>query len=353
MKLLNVRNLSAKIGNFELKSINFSVEKGEIFVIVGENGAGKTKLLDAIAGFLPLTSGDIFLSGENITRKLPQERNMGYIFQSLALFPHLTVRENILYGAKLRKLKDAEEKFEEVVSFFRIEKLLDRKPASLSGGEKQKVALARTLILRPKIILFDEPTSALSPGERLRVDEEIKKTLKKFGITAVFVSHNMEEAYFFGGRVGVMQNGKLVQIGTPDEIKYKPASEFVAFTFGEVNIFTCAVKESANGVSVARCGNFEIKFLGDFEIGRKLKLAVRPEDIVISPKQAKTSARNVIRGKISEILSRGPLVKVVINCGNKVSVYVSKQSFEELNLNRGKEVSLRFKITAPHVLPDK
>ncbi len=353
MKILDVRNLSAKIGSFELKNINFSVEKGEIFVIVGENGAGKTKLLDALAGFLSLISGDIFLNGKNITRKLPQERGMGYIFQSLALFPHLTVKENILYGAKLRKLKNVKEKFDEIVSFFRIEKLLNRKPASLSGGEKQKVALARTLILRPKIILFDEPTSALSPNERLRVDGEIKETLEKFGITAIFVSHNMEEAYFFGGRVGVMQNGKLVQIGTPNEIKYRPANKSVAFTFGEVNVFDCTVKESANGVSVASCGNFVIKFLGDFEIGRKLKVAVRPEDIVISPEQAKTSARNVITGKITEILSRGPLVKVVIDCGKKVSVYISKQSFEELDLNKGKEVSLRFKITAPHVLPEE
>ncbi len=353
MKVLEVRNLYAGIGKFKLENINFSVDRGEIFVIIGENGAGKTKLLDVIAGFLPVEHGRVILSGVDITRKIPQERNIGYIFQTLALFPHLTVKENILYGAKLRRSENSRENFLKTVSFFKIGHLLERKPDSLSGGEKQKVALARTLILKPEIILFDEPTSALSPAEKLRVDAEIRKTLKEFKLSAIFVSHNMEEAYYFGGRVGVMQDGKLIQIGTPEEIKYKPANKSVAFTFGEVNVFDCVIRDSKAGISFAACQGFEIKFLGNFEKGKKIKLAVRPEDIIISLEHAKTSARNVLEGKITGIFNRGPLMKIIVNCGKNIFVYISKQSFEELCLERGKRVSLRFKITAPHVLPEE
>ncbi len=351
MTVLEVQNLNARIGSFMLEDISFTVDSGETFVIVGENGAGKTKLLDAISGFLPILSGKILLEEKDITNSPPQERGMGYIFQNLALFPHLTVRENILFGARLKRMKNIDGSFDEIVDFFKIRHLLNRKPLSLSGGEKQKVALARTLILKPKFILFDEPTSALSPAEKLRVDSEIKKTLEKFHLSAIFVSHNMEEAYFFGGRVGVMQNGKLIQIGTPEEIKYNPANELVALTFGEINLFDCIVKKSNYGVSIADCYGFEITFLGEYEIGSKVKLAVRPEDIVISLKQDKTSARNILFGKIKEIANRGALLKIVVDCGKEISAYISKQSFEELELKRGKVVSLRFKITAPHVLP--
>jgi ABC-type sugar transport system ATPase subunit len=222
MSVLNVKNLSAKIGKFELKNINLTVENGEIFVIVGENGAGKTKLLDTISGFLPVKRGQIFLNGKDITGKPPQERNMGYIFQTLALFPHLTVKENILYGTRFRKMKDKKERFEEIVSLFKIEHLLDRRPEKLSGGEKQKVALARTLILHPDIVLMDEPTSALSPLERERIGIEIKNILLKMHQSAIFVTHNISEAYLLDGRVGVMENGKLIQIGTTKEIIYTP-----------------------------------------------------------------------------------------------------------------------------------
>ncbi len=350
MSLLNVKNLSARIGKFELKNINFTVENGEIFVIVGENGAGKTKLLDTISGFLPVKSGQIMLNGEDITQKLPQERNMGYIFQTLALFPHLTVKENIIYGMRFGKIDDKKERFNKIISLFKVEHLLNRKPTRLSGGEKQKIALARTLILQPGIVLLDEPTSALSPNERERMDIEIKSILFTMHQSAIFVTHNIGEAYLLDGRVGVMENGKLIQVGSTKEIVYTPKTERVATTFGEVNIFDGNVIKCEEGICSAYFGNHIIHFLGNFTPKKRIKLIVRPEDILIKLSKNKTSARNNFTGKIKNVSFRGPLARIIANIGKDVSIYITKQSFEELNIENGKKVFISFKITAVHVL---
>jgi molybdopterin-binding protein len=351
MSVLNVKNLSAKIGKFELKNINLTVENGEIFVIVGENGAGKTKLLDTISGFLPVKRGQIFLNGKDITGKPPQERNMGYIFQTLALFPHLTVKENILYGTRFRKMKDKKERFEEIVSLFKIEHLLDRRPEKLSGGEKQKVALARTLILHPDIVLMDEPTSALSPLERERIGIEIKNILLKMHQSAIFVTHNISEAYLLDGRVGVMENGKLIQIGTTKEIIYTPKTETVATSFGEVNTFNATILKCGDGICSAKFSGGMIYFLGNFRTKERVKLFVRPEDVLIKLSKNKTSARNNFEGTVKDISFRGPLVRIAVDIGTLIAVYITKQSFEELGVEKEKRVIASFKITAVHSLP--
>ncbi len=351
MSVLEVRHLNAEIGNFRLTDVNFSVVKGEIFVIVGENGAGKTKLLDAISGFLPVKSGKVLLNGEDITRKLPQERNMGYIFQTLALFPHLTVRENTLYGLRVKRVRNAEEQLEKIASVFKIEHLMERKPDMLSGGEKQKVALARALILRPAIVLLDEPTSALSPMERKRIDCEIKNVFSEMRQSAVFVTHNIDEAYVMGGKIGVMENGRIVQIGTTKEVVYRPATENVAAAFGEVNTIYGTVIKSEGGISVARFKGGEISFLGEFAPGSRIKLLVRPEDILIKSSPAKTSARNNFKGTAKDISFRGPLARITVDIGEELIVYITKQSFEELRVEKGKAVTLSFKITAVHPIP--
>jgi len=173
-KVLVLQNVNAEIGAFKIRDISFSVYDSEVLVVLGENGAGKTKLLETIAGFLPIVSGKINLFGEDILNKAANERNIGFIFQGLSLFPHLSVKENILYGARFQVIPDLDREFKKLVHLFKLDNFLDRFPKTLSGGEQQKVALARTLITNPKIVLLDEPTSALSPKERERVSIEIK-----------------------------------------------------------------------------------------------------------------------------------------------------------------------------------
>ena len=349
MSVLTVKNLSAQIGNFSLKNINFSVEEGEIFVIVGENGAGKTKLLDAISGFMPVRRGNVILNGKDITLKPPQERDMGYIFQTLALFPHFTVKQNILYGLRFKRPND-KGRLDKIVSLLKIRHLLNRKPGKLSGGEKQKVALARTLVLHPSIVLLDEPTSALSPNERERVDTEVKNIFSEMHQSAIFVTHNVSEAYLIDGRVGVMEKGQLVQVGSTKEIVYSPKTENIATAFGEVNVFDTVVKTSDNGICSAEFNNGTIHFLGNLEIGNKVKLVVRPEDILIKLSIDKTSARNNFRGYVKDVSFRGPLARITANIGKNIIIYITKQSFEELGIEKGKEIIISFKITAVHAL---
>ncbi len=350
MSVLTVKNLYAQIGNFQLKDINFSVGENEIFIIVGENGTGKTKLLDAISGFLPLKSGEIMLNGRDITNIPPQERNMGYIFQTLALFPHLTVKQNITYGMRFKKNRDEKERFDKIVSIFKIRHLLNRNPTHLSGGEKQKIALARTLILHPSIVLLDEPTSALSPNERERVDKEIKNIFLDMQQNAIFVTHNIGEAYLINGKIGVMDRGKLVQVGSAKEIVYNPKTERIATMFGEVNIFNGTNVKCNNSICSAQFTGGTIHFLGNFQNGKTIKLIVRPEDMLIKISEDKSSARNNFKGKVKGISFRGPLVKITVHIGVDIVVFITKQSFEELDMEKGKEVFVIFKITAVHVL---
>lgn len=346
--LLDVQNISASLGKFQLKNINFSLGKGEIFVVLGENGSGKTTLLNTIAGFIKPDNGEILLEGRDITQFQPPEREMGYIFQSLALFPHMSVNENILYGTRFRKVKDVNRKFGEVVRLMKIEYILDRKINRLSGGEKQKVALARALILQPKVLLMDEPTSALSPMERMRVITEMLKIFKDLSQTVIFVTHNVADAYKIGDRIAVMEQGTIVQIGKPREILYHPVSETVASIFGEVNKFVVSVSECENGICAAQAGHIELFFLGSFKKGEKLNIFIRPEDILIKEGFTKSSARNNFSGVVKNISFAGPLARVEVNAGVTFVVLITKQSFEELKIRPGKKIYLSFKITSVH-----
>jgi molybdate/tungstate transport system ATP-binding protein len=346
--LLDVQDISVSLGKFRLKNINFSLEKGEIFVVLGENGSGKTTLLNTIAGFITPSSGKILLEGKNITQFPPPDREMGYIFQSLALFPHMSVNENILYGARFRKIEDANKKFNEVVQLMRIEHILNRKINMLSGGEKQKVALARALILQPKVLLMDEPTSALSPMERARVIVEMHKIFKSLFQTVIFVTHSVADAYKIGDRIAVMEQGEIVQIGKPREVLYHPVSETVASIFGEINKFVVYVSGCKDGICTARTGNTKLFFLGNCKNGEKLNIFIRPEDILLKNSFTKTSARNNLSGIVKNISFAGPLVRAEVNAGVTFVVLITKQSFEELHIEPGKKVYLSFKITAVH-----
>ena len=351
-EVLVLQNVNAKIGTFKIRDISFSVYDNEILVVLGENGAGKTKLLETIAGFLPVVSGRIGLFGEDIANKAANERNIGFIFQGLSLFPHLSVKENILYGARFQVILNLNREFKKLVHLFKLDNFLDRFPKTLSGGEQQKVALARTLITNPKIVLLDEPTSALSPKERERVSIELKNTLKKLNKSAIFVTHNVEEAHLVGDRIALMENGRILQIGTPNEIFYKPNSKTVATFFGETNIYDGVADAQDKGITTVKVDGLNIFALGKYKQGIKLKVFIRPEDILLKKRLTKTSARNNFKGVVKRISFKGPLARVFVDVGFTVAALITKQSLEELEINRGSSVYISFKITAVHTVEE-
>ncbi len=353
MKALVLENLNVEIGSFGIENLDLSVEEGEIFVILGDNGAGKTKLLETISGFWELSSGRITLFGEDITYKPTRNREIGFIFQDMALFPHMTVKKNILYGTRYTKGTEIERKFSELIALFGLEKFLDRFPQTLSGGEKQKVALARTLITDPKLILLDEPTAAISISERERIDTEIKDTLKKFGKPALFVTHNENEAFLVGDRIAVMDNGRILQTGKADEIFYRPASEKIANFLGDTNIFKGTVSKKGDGTVTVDVEGVDITAIGDFEPGKRVKMFVRPENVLLMKEPYRTSARNLLHGSVKNVLPRGLLMKVEIDAGIQVISFITRNSVEEFNVRHGTEFYVEFKATAIHIIEER
>ena len=242
---LELKNLSKKYGeNAVVDNFNINVEKGELISILGPSGCGKTTTLRMIAGFINPTGGHIFLSGEDITGFPPEIRPVSMVFQNYALFPHLTVYENIDYGLryplkvgeKLNK-KQKKERIEKILELINLKDLEKRKIDQLSGGQQQRVALARSLVLEPKVLLLDEPLSNIDTKLRETVRNEIRKIQKKLGITMIFVTHDQEEAMSISDRIVVMNRGKIEQTGTPREIYRTPESVFVAEFIGKANIF--------------------------------------------------------------------------------------------------------------------
>ncbi|CVK31402.1 ATP-binding cassette domain-containing protein [Methanoculleus bourgensis] len=238
--MLDVRGLSLSLGEFSLDGVDLTVDDGEYFIILGPTGAGKTILLETIAGIYAPASGTISLDGRDITRTDPKDRGIGMVYQDYMLFPHLTVEENIGFGLLQRKTEPdrIRELVSETADLLGIGHLLDRTPGTLSGGEQQRAAaIARALVLRPRVLLLDEPLSALDAVTRDRLRRELKAVHRATGTTVVHITHHFEDIFALADRVAVMQDGRIAQTGTPDEVFRKPATEFVAAFTGMENVF--------------------------------------------------------------------------------------------------------------------
>jgi ABC-type Fe3+/spermidine/putrescine transport system ATPase subunit len=237
--IVDISNVSCRLGDFYLDSINLQIYENEYLVLLGPTGAGKTVLLESLLGLNLPSEGSITLDGTDVTRFLPEERAIGYIPQDYALFPNMTVAENIGYGPSVRKYekKRIAEKVSSLMNMLEISHLASRYPTSLSGGEKQRVAVGRALAVEPKVLLLDEPLSALDETRRSELAAEFKAIQRQSGATFVHVCHNLDEACEVADRVAIMAQGKIVQIGTVDEVLYRPECEFVARFTGSVNVF--------------------------------------------------------------------------------------------------------------------
>lgn len=276
-ELLRVEGITKKFGDFSaLDNVSMDIKEGEFVCLLGPSGCGKTTLLRVIAGLEKPTKGKVFLKGNDITTLHPSKRNFGIVFQSYALFPNMTVKQNIAFGLKGKKLKHSEID-EKITNVLKLVNLLDQKtkyPSQLSGGQQQRVALARALVLSPDFLLLDEPLSALDAKVRLKVRKEIKALQMELGITTIMVTHDQEEALTMADRIIVMNNACIRQSGTPQEIYDNPASPFVADFVGSINFFTASIEEQSEEAKKKMTSNhYRIK-------------AIRPENINIVEKNA-------------------------------------------------------------------
>lgn len=249
--ILRADNVGKKYGNrIILENIYFDVHKGEFLSILGSSGCGKTTLLRILVGIEKPTYGHIYKFGEDVTDKTPFERNIGIVFQNYALFPNMTVYDNIAYALKVRKLSKDEikSKVDEIIQIVGLSDHVNKKPRQLSGGQQQRVAIARTLVLNPDVILFDEPMSALDANIKVALRKELKKIQKTYNITMIYVTHDQEEAFSLSDRIMLIDDNKIIQLDTPSNIYHKPVNEFVkSFIVNQLDEKIKSIEDSING----------------------------------------------------------------------------------------------------------
>ena len=346
--MIRIENIIKNLGDFSLKDVSLDIDDGEYMVILGPTGAGKTILLETIAGIYRPDKGRIYRNDIDITDLPPRLRNTGMVYQDYMLFPHLSVKRNISFGLKQKKGKRSEPvtKVEELAELLGISHLLERYPGTLSGGEKQRVAIARALIVEPEILLLDEPLSALDDETTDRLQDELRRIHTVMHTTMLHVTHSFNEAFLLGSRMAVMNKGEIIQVGEPEDVFRKPVSRFVAEFLGVRNVFSgIAVIEgessyiNVNGLRIASSNLRE----GD------IQMCIRPEDILIFPGYIESSAKNSFRGKIEEISDTGTVVRVKVNAGVPFIVAITRRSLVDMRLKTGMDVFLTFKSTDVHV----
>jgi len=342
-------NLSRDWGEFKLKNVSFKIEKGEFFVILGPTGAGKTLILETIAGFYSPDSGKILLRGEDSGEELPEHRRIGFVYQDYALFPHMTVKENIRFGLEMKKITEDETKklVDSSVSLLGIRDLMDRYPKTLSGGEKQRVAIARALVIEPDILLLDEPLSALDANTRTTLRQELKRIHEVKGITTIYVTHDQTEAILLADKIAIIMNGEVAQLGPSEKVFNFPNSLSVAQFLGIENIKKGSIVSYSDGVASVQIEDFIVKVASELKEG-KVFVFIRPEDIILSENLLESSARNVLKSRITEVVNIGKLYEVKVDLG--LRSIVTKQSLEKFNLEIGKTIYMNFKASAVHII---
>jgi len=351
--MIELKEVEKRFGSFMLGKIDLSVEEGEYAFLLGPSGSGKTVLLELIAGIHRPDRGKILINGKDITSVPIEKRGIGYSCQDPMLFPFLNVEGNIAFGLKEKKRKKDEikRKVEEVAEMLGISKLLSRDVVSLSGGEKQRVSLARALVTDPQILLLDEPLSKLDAKMAYNLGRELKRINAELGVTMVQVTHNQAEAQMLADRVGILNEGKILQVGTPDEIFYSPKNKFTADFVNMENIFEGEVK-LVNGLAVFETEDFElvIPHLRSTE-KESVTIGIRPEDIeFVDSVEFKPGSVNILQGRVIDSHPSGSaLYRVYVEVGGTVFV-VDVIRYKAKNIRVGDDVNLRLSPEAIRVI---
>jgi len=342
---LALKSVEKRLGSFELPKLDLTVEEGEYFVLLGPSGVGKTVLLEIVAGLLTPDAGEVHWRGRDITTCPPEQRGFAIVYQDYALFPHMNVLQNIVYGLRARgtPINEARALALKTAEQLNIDALLDRMPKTLSGGEQQRVALARALVVSSGLLLLDEPLSAVDMQLRRHLQREFKRIQRETGSTFLHVTHDVDEAVLLGHRVGVMLGDRLRRVGTPADLFRKPDDPEVASFLGMRNIFSVTYGDGgycrANGVKI---------HVGDR--GEPFPhIWIRPEEILLSEKPFESSARNQFEGSVEEWEFQDVLVNVRVTVGDlTLSVLVTYASFEKLAVEHGRKLYATFKSSAVH-----
>jgi putrescine transport system ATP-binding protein len=358
--LVQVRELSKHFdGVVAVDRVSLDIRRNELFAILGSSGCGKTTLLRMLAGFEQPTSGRILIDGVDVTDAPPYERPVNMMFQSYALFPHMTVFDNVAYGLKKEGLPAAQikERVAAILALVKMDALAQRKPDKLSGGQQQRVALARALVKRPKLLLLDEPLAALDKKLREHTQFELANLQYQLGTTFVVVTHDQDEAMTLASRIAVMADGRIAQVGTPGEVYEYPASRYVASFVGNINLIEGHVARADAGRLSLRCDalNADLAVLCEESLpaGEPVCVAVRPEKITISRSAPNGEDRNVVKGTVWELGYFGDQSRYRVRLKSGAELQVSAQNLRrssKLTIEWDDEVYLSWEVSSTILL---
>jgi len=346
--MLKLENISIQLGSFELNDINLELEKGDYYVLLGKSGVGKTVLLEIIAGLINPLNGRIFLNNEDITEKKIQKRKVGIVFQNYSVFPHLTVKQNIGYSLKDKRIsKDEKESLiNEYAKITNVTHLLNRGTQNLSGGEMQRVALARMLVTKPECLLLDEPLASLD----VQLKGDLRNLLRKInqnGTTILHVTHDYEEAIALSNKVAVIHEGGIIQRGFTKEVFQKPTNEFVANFTGIKNFFLADFTSQ----KIAKINDSLEIHVSNNNKFKKGKIIICGEEIILSRNKIESSATNNFKGKINQIIPYLTNYEVLVDIGVVLSIVISEESLQKFNFQENSDVWISFKSSAIKIIP--
>ncbi len=328
-------------GNYIIRDCSLNVYEGEFLTILGPSGCGKTTILRMISGLEQVSDGEVYLDGENVTNVSASKRPVHTIFQNFALFPHMTIFDNVAYGLKMKKVnrKEIQTRVLEMLELVQLTGYEKRKPAQLSGGEQQRVAIARGLINKPKVLLLDEPLSSLDLKLKKQMQIELKRLQKKLGITFIYVTHAQDEALTMSDRILIFKDGKIVQDGKPWEIYQRPRSLFVADFIGDSNIFEgVVVKKTEIFVVVSLWKKCFVKVRNqEFDVGDLVYLVVRPEGIKVCEKKG----IHCVEAKVRDTIYNGNFTRLNVTVEKK-EIKINLERGDDQDYRRGEQVFLEF-----------
>jgi molybdate transport system ATP-binding protein len=348
--MIEVRNAHKSLGAFSLNGVDLRIESGEYFVVLGPTGAGKTVLLECIAGLHRLDQGEVWLDGREVTHELPEQRNIGYVPQDYVLFPHVALRENIGFSLSLRKVppEQIEARVLELADLFHIGHLLDRRPGTLSGGEQQRGALARALAPRPTVLLLDEPLSALDEGTRAELIPELRRVSRDTGTTVIHVCHNFDETLQLAHRLAILRQGLLLQTGSPTEVFRRPATAFVARFVGGENLFEVgSLDRDTRTIVIGEGVKLAVERLPD---GDKLLAMIRPEDIALRPGEVADAALDEVALQVERVEDRGRLMHLHLRGRLPLLVTLTRQAYRATAVSPGEHVLAHCRPEVIHVI---